>query len=186
MGRTEIRIVGSGGQGVITMGNLLGRTATLYEGKYAAQTQSYGAAVRGGIIWTEVVISDEEIDFPGVIDVDVFVIMSQGAADRYAHEFKQGKIVIIDSSLVHKPPIEDSALYQIPASELSERKLGNSLFANMILLGFLVGLKEAVRRSNLIRAIKEEMKLSSLNIEAFEVGFAIASKEGDSGRGFDE
>jgi len=183
MARTEIRIVGSGGQGAITIGNLLGRIATLYEGKYATQAQSYGAAVRGGVIWTEVVISDEEIDYPGMIDVDVFVIMSQSAADRYARDIKQGNIVIIDSSLVQKPSTEDLELYQIPASELAQKKLGNSLFANMILLGFLVGLTEAVRRSNLIKAVKERMKLSSLNIEAFDIGFAIAAQEGDSGRG---
>ncbi|MFX0096590.1 MAG: 2-oxoacid:acceptor oxidoreductase family protein [Candidatus Hodarchaeota archaeon] len=183
MTRTEIRIVASGGQGAITMGNLLGRIATLYEGKYAAQTHSYGAAVRGGVIWTEVVISDYEIDYPGVIDTDVFIIMSQSAADRYVRDIKRGDMVIIDSSLVQNPPIEDLVLYQIPASELAEEKFGNSLFANMILLGFLVGLTEAVRRNNFIKAAKEWMKLSSENIKAFDIGFSIASQEGDSGRG---
>ena len=177
MTRTEIRIVGSGGQGAITMGNLLGRIATLYEGKYATQTQSYRAAVRGGVIWTEVVISDEEIDFPGVIDVDVIVIMSQDAANRYEQDIKRGNIVITVSSLVQKPSIEDVGLYQIPASELAQKKLGNDLFANMILLGFLVGLTKAVRRNNLVKAVKGWMKLSTQNIDAFDIGFAIAAQE---------
>lgn len=177
MTRTEIRIVGSGGQGAITMGNLLGRTATLYEGKHATQTQSYGAAVRGGVIWTEVVISNEEIDFPGVINVDVIVVMSQDAADRYVKDIKRSNIVITDSSLVQKPSIGDEGFYQIPASELAQKKLGNSLFANMILLGFIVGLTKAVSRHNLVRAVERWMKLSAQNIEAFDIGFAIATQE---------
>ncbi|MFX1486407.1 MAG: 2-oxoacid:acceptor oxidoreductase family protein [Promethearchaeota archaeon] len=183
MVRAEIRIVGSGGQGAITIGSLLGRVATLYERKVAAQTHSYGAAVRGGIIWTEVVISDEEIDYPGVIETDAIIVMSQEAADRYASDIREGSTVIIDSSLVQKPSTGGVEPYQIPASELAERKLGNGLFANMILLGFLVGLTGVVNKSSLTKAVKEGMRLSDLNIRALEIGFTLSeSKESSEGR----
>lgn len=178
MVRAEIRVVGSGGQGAITIGNLLGRVATLYERKAAAQTQSYGAAVRGGIIWTEVVISDEGIDYPGVIETDAIIIMSQEAADRYAGDIKESSIVIIDSSLVQKASVGDVEPYQIPASELAEKKLGNNLFANMILLGFLVGLTGFVSKSNVVKAVEEGMRLSNLNVKAFEIGLTLSENKG--------
>lgn len=181
MVRTEIRIIGSGGQGAITIGNLLGRVAALHEKKAAAQTQSYGAAVRGGIIWTEVVISDSKIDYPGVIDTDVIVIMSQEAADRYASDIKESRMVIIDSSLVRKPPVGDADLYQIPASELAEKELGSGLFANMILLGFLTGLTGVINKNSLVKAVEEGMRLSDLNVKALEIGFTLSEKKGSTG-----
>ena len=46
--RTEIRICGFGGQGVILAGIILGKSACLFDGKEAVQTQSYGPEARGG------------------------------------------------------------------------------------------------------------------------------------------
>ena len=74
--RREIRIAGFGGQGVILAGIVLGKAASLYDGLYAVQTQSYGPEARGGASRAEVVISDEEIDYPKVQSPDILVAMS--------------------------------------------------------------------------------------------------------------
>ncbi|MGQ9722667.1 MAG: 2-oxoacid:acceptor oxidoreductase family protein [Candidatus Jordarchaeum sp.] len=177
MVRTEIRIVGSGGQGAITMGELLAKTATVYEGKIATQVMSYGAKVRGGDIWTEVVISDEEIDYPGAIDADIYIFLSQEAVDKHEGEVKKDRTVIIDSSLVNKWSVESMKIYQVPASELSEKELGSNLYSNMILLGFLVALTGIIKRETIIKAVRETVKYPNINTRALEIGFALADRE---------
>ena len=77
MSRTEIRITGFGGQGVILAGIVLGHAVAVHEGKKAVQTQSYGAETRGGAAKAEVIVSDEKIDYPKVISADITITMSQ-------------------------------------------------------------------------------------------------------------
>ena len=88
--RREIRIAGFGGQGVILAGIVLGKAASLYDGLYAVQTQSYGPEARGGASRAEVVISDEEIDYPKVQSPDILVAMSHEALITYMHDLKRG------------------------------------------------------------------------------------------------
>ena len=81
--RQEVRIGGFGGQGVIMTGIVIGKAASLFDGKNAVQTQSYGPEARGGASKTEVVISDEPIDYPKVQAPDIFIAMSQTALMKY-------------------------------------------------------------------------------------------------------
>ena len=60
--RTEFRLSGSGGQGLLLAGIVLAEAA-IHEGKNAVQTQSYGPEARGGASKAEVVVSDEDIDY---------------------------------------------------------------------------------------------------------------------------
>ena len=75
--RYEIRLAGSGGQGLILAGVILAEAAGIYDGKFVCQTQSYGPEARGGASKAEVVISDEEIDYPKAIRPDVLLAMNQ-------------------------------------------------------------------------------------------------------------
>jgi 2-oxoglutarate ferredoxin oxidoreductase subunit gamma len=177
MVRTEIRIVGSGGQGVITMGELLARAATIYEGEIATQVTSYGAKVRGGDLWTEVVISDEEIDYPGAIDADIYVFTSQEAVDKQGGAIKKNKIVIVDSTLVRSWPFEDVKIYPVPATELAEKELGSNLYSNMILLGFLVAITGIIKKETILKAVRETVKHPNINTRALEIGFTLADRE---------
>ena len=74
--RTEIRIAGFGGQGILMCGIVIAKAASLFDHIYAVQTQSYGPEARGGASRTEVVISDDEIDYPKVESPEIFVVMS--------------------------------------------------------------------------------------------------------------
>ena len=82
--RTEIRLAGEGGQGMILAGIILAEAAAMYDDKYAVQTQSYGPEARGGASKAEVIIDSGEIDYPEVINADVLVALSQEACDKYA------------------------------------------------------------------------------------------------------
>ena len=81
--RTEIRIGGFGGQGVILAGIILGKAASLFDEKEAVQTQSYGPEARGGASKCEVVISDSEVDYPKVQSPDILIAMSNEALIKY-------------------------------------------------------------------------------------------------------
>ena len=70
--RYEIRLSGEGGQGLVLAGKILAEAAAIYDDKNATQSQSYGPEARGGASRSEVIISDEEIDYP-VVFVDFAV-----------------------------------------------------------------------------------------------------------------
>ena len=81
--RKEIRICGFGGQGIVLAGVILGKAASVYSEYHAVQTQSYGPEARGGASRSEIVISDAPVGFPGVMEADVLVALSQPAFDKY-------------------------------------------------------------------------------------------------------
>ena len=90
MSRTEVRFAGFGGQGILFAGITLGRAACLYGGKQATQTQSYGTEARGGASRCDVVIDEEEVDYPGVTSPDILVAFSQEAYDKLSGGMKEG------------------------------------------------------------------------------------------------
>ena len=92
--RTEIRIGGFGGQGVILAGIILGKAASIFDKNEAVQTQSYGPEARGGASRTEVVVSDEEIDYPKVSHPDILVAMSHEALIKYMDDLKDEGVFV--------------------------------------------------------------------------------------------
>ena len=80
--RLEIRLAGSGGQGLILAGLILAEAVGIHEGKFVTQTQSYGPEARGGASRSEVVISDQEIDYPQAVKPDILLCMNQAACDQ--------------------------------------------------------------------------------------------------------
>ena len=87
--KQELRLSGTGGQGLITAGIILAEAALL-DGKLAIQSQSYGPEARGGASKAEVIISDEAIHFPKVTDPNLLLAMSQEAATKYSHDLTAG------------------------------------------------------------------------------------------------
>ena len=151
--------------------------AVLYDKKGATQTQSYGGQARGGAARSEVIISDESIDYPQVINPDILVAMSQRALDKYIKDLKPGGILIVDSELVKDLPQNRSlSLYRIPASQIASQEFGRTIVANMIMLGFLVGLTEVVSRQALKKSVRESVPegTKDLNLRALKKGEEIA------------
>ena len=89
----EIRLVGSGGQGLILCAVILAKAA-LKNGVYVAQSQSYGAAARGGACRAEVVFSETPIDFPKVEQSDFLLALNQTSLDQYISSAKPGSFVM--------------------------------------------------------------------------------------------
>ncbi len=175
--KIEVRLSGSGGQGMILAGIILAEAAGVYDGKEVVQTQSYGVEARGGATRAEVIISDEEIVFPEVTRPDILLAMNQASADKFLGSLKEDGTLILDSSNVKGATATNAKVYRIPITELA-LKAGGVIVSNIVALGTLVGLtgvasEEGVRKAVLSRVPRGTEELNS---RALDLGLQ-ASKE---------
>jgi 2-oxoglutarate ferredoxin oxidoreductase subunit gamma len=175
MERTEIRIAGTGGQGVILAGILLA-DAAVRDGKKVVQTQSYGPEARGGASRSEVIISDQEVDYPEVLEADILLCMSQEACDRYAGKLKKGGILVLDTVHVHRAPLIRAV--RVPITELARQATGREITANIVALGLLAGLTGVVSRESLEAAVRARAPrgTAEMNLKALAVGLEYAAR----------
>ncbi|MDX9991419.1 MAG: 2-oxoacid:acceptor oxidoreductase family protein [Anaerolineales bacterium] len=174
--RTEIRLAGEGGQGMILAGIILAEAAAIYDGKQTTQTQSYGPEARGGASRSEVVISDGEIDHPEVLDPDVVVVLSQVAYNKFAKTVRKGGLLIVDDECVEVEP--QSIAIRVPVVRLSRETTGRAITANTVALGVLVGLSGVVSRTAIEQAViaRAPKGTEEINRKALEAGFLAAEQ----------
>jgi 2-oxoglutarate ferredoxin oxidoreductase subunit gamma len=172
--RTEIRLAGEGGQGMILAGIILAEAASIYDGKMAVQTQSYGPEARGGASKSEVVIASGEIDHPEVLSADVVVTLSQEAFDKYAGSVKPGGLLIVDDDAVYSLRAPNAV--KIPIGWLALQTTGKAITANTVALGVLVGLTGVVSRQAIEKAVtaRAPRGTEEMNRKALEAGFEAA------------
>ena len=174
--RYDIRLSGSGGQGLIMMGIILAEAIGVYDGKEVAQTQSYGPEARGGSSKAEVIVSDEEIDYPKAIKVDLLLAMNQKALDEYYEDLKPDGMLIVDSTFVNSIPVANAV--QIPFTRLARDRFKKEMVANIVALGAISELtsivsKKAIEAAVLARVPKGTEKL---NRDALKAGMAAAKR----------
>lgn len=172
--RTEIRIAGTGGMGVVLAGVILGHAAAVYANLEALQSQSYGSEARGTAAKSEVIISDEPIHYPKVRSSDYFIVMSQKALDMYLPGAKKGSVVIADPDLVDTSSIKEYELIRVPAMTTAD-KLGMRLVSNMVMLGALVQKSGLFPLEYLEKALKDlvNVKALQLDVDAIRAGAEI-------------
>jgi 2-oxoglutarate ferredoxin oxidoreductase subunit gamma len=171
--RVEVRFSGFGGQGIIKSGIILASAACIHGGKNAVQTQSYGPESRGGACKSEVVISEEDIDFPKVVEPDVLVVMSQHAYNDYMGDVKAGGTVIMDPDMIpSERELKDVKVYKVPATKIAEQ-LGRRVVANIVMLGAFVAITGLLDATAMKEAVKENVPKGTeeLNLTAFEKGY---------------
>ena len=173
--RYEVRLTGEGGQGIVLAGVILAEAAAIYDGINATQTQVYGPESRGGASKAEVIISDEEIDYPKALSVDLLLAFTQVAADKYGSDVKPGGIVIIDSGKVVRPPTGELRIHALPIMETAKETVGKVMVANIVSLGAIVGLSKIVSRDAIERAVLARVPKGTeeLNRRAIQAGFAL-------------
>ncbi|MCX7995796.1 MAG: 2-oxoacid:acceptor oxidoreductase family protein [candidate division WOR-3 bacterium] len=176
--RYEIRLSGSGGQGLILAGKILAEAAAIYDGKNATQSQSYGPEARGGSSRSEVIISDVDIDYPKAVNIDLLLALTQEACDKYWKDVKEGGVIIVDSRFVSKLPEGKFKVYSIPITEIAEQKTGKSLVANIVALGIITEITKVVSREAMESAILSRVPRGTeeLNLKAFRAGVAFAQE----------
>ena len=171
--RFEIRIAGFGGQGVVTIGKVLGTAFSVYGGKNSVNTQSYGPESRGGACRSEVVVSDGEINYPYVRKADVLIALSQVALDTYVAEVKPDGILVIDPEAVKRLPVAGGLrIVKVPMVSLSH-EIGDVKYQNTVALGALYALiGDLIEEAPLLEALRKSVpaKTLDLNLGAFEKG----------------
>jgi 2-oxoglutarate ferredoxin oxidoreductase subunit gamma len=174
--RYEIRLSGSGGQGLILMGIILAEAIGIYDGKYVAQTQSYGPEARGGSSKSEVIVSDEEIDYPKAMSVDLLLAMNQKSCDDFYPDLKPEGLLIVDSTFVTQVPTPKA--FQIPFTRIAREEFKREVVANIIALGALSQLTPVVSAKAIESAVLARVPKGTekLNRDALRAGMSAAKK----------
>lgn len=179
MSRQEICLSGFGGQGIITAGYILGKGAALFDERHVTFTKSYGPESRGGACAAQLMIADEPINYPRLIEPEVLVIMSQEAYDKHIASLKPGGLLLVDEDLVSiDEPRTDVEMHAIPATRIAERELGRKIVANIVMLGFVAAHCDAVSVDGLREAVLSSVPKGTeeLNTSAFEAGYRYAEQ----------
>ncbi len=168
----EIRLSGSGGQGLILSSIILAEAAT-FEGKYVTQSQSYGPEARGGASRAEVIISDMPIDYPLVREADILLALTESALEKYRYSIKDSGLILYDNSINGK--IFRAHYYSYPIMETAYRQIRNPITANMVSLGVISRCNipvnpETIKKYILARVPKNT---SEINIKAFSYGQSL-------------
>jgi 2-oxoglutarate ferredoxin oxidoreductase subunit gamma len=181
--RTEIRITGYGGQGVILCGHIIGRAAAINANKHATQIQSFGPEARGSACSTTVVVSDIEILYPYIQHPDFFVAMSSEGYEKHRDEMKENGILIYASDLVTPREEDMKRAYGVPATTIAEQ-LGRRLVQNIVMLGFVAAVIKVVPKELMREAVKAAVPAGTeeLNLKAFDAGWDEYDRNYGEGR----
>ncbi|HMB32088.1 MAG TPA: 2-oxoacid:acceptor oxidoreductase family protein, partial [Desulfohalobiaceae bacterium] len=140
MKRYRFLFAGSGGQGVITAAIILAEAAVLYEDINAVQSQSYGAAARGGITRSDVIISDSEIHFPKVNQPNFLICLNQESYNKYYQIIRPGGILLSDSHFVQIQQRAEAQQINLPLYQSVIQEIGDPIVLNICMLGALQAL----------------------------------------------
>jgi len=178
MTRMEVRISGLGGQGVLLAGVILGTAVTQYEGRYASQTQSYGAETRGGPARSDVIVSDQKIPYPLLSGCDILIAMNQSTLKGDEEDLRAGSTLIVDEDLVKEiPSMQGLKLFKIPATRSSQEAFKSKTYANMVMLGAMSEITSIAGSEALKNAISSLVPKETLqaNLAAFDLGIRLAT-----------
>lgn len=173
---------------MITAGIILANAASIYEGKNAVQSQSYGPEARGGASKAEVIISDEEINFPKVTSPDFLVALTQEAYDKYSKDIKPGSTVVVDGAFVKNTGGGDFRLYSMPVTGTVLERLGKQLGANIATIAAANAVGGFVSEEALLKSVLSMIPKGTedFNRNAYGIGLELAAEalERGSGKGF--
>ena len=180
--KIEIRFAGEGGQGLLSAATILGESLTLDTDLYVCQSQNYGPESRGGLSYSDLIISEGEIDFPKVKRPDILVCMSNEAYLKFKTQVESKAIflLLIDPDLVTAAPYTlqgGGRLIRVPAAALSEQIFGSRIGANSVLLGTLHAVLSLGSRDALESVLRKTWPgLAGKNVQAFRKGIAMAER----------
>ena len=169
----QIMLTGSGGQGMILAGIILAKAGIL-DGLHVTQTQSYGPEARGGASRAEVILDEESIDYPKVVQADVILAMTQEAADKFHGKLKPGGVLVVDPMYVQTVPAVDGLVHRVPITQLAKEATGRAITANIVALGALNRAADLVSPAALEEAVLDSVPkgTEALNRKALEAGSA--------------
>jgi 2-oxoglutarate ferredoxin oxidoreductase subunit gamma len=172
--RLEIRIAGTGGQGLILAAKMLAE-ALAAGGRHVAQSQTYEPTSRGGYCNSDLVAADREVDYPLATALDALVLLDRMAVAPSWPLLKPGALVLADTRLCPELPSGDVRALQLPMTRTAI-ELGSERVANIVALGALAALGGLCEREALERAVRAETPRNyvDLNLDALAAGWRLA------------
>jgi 2-oxoglutarate ferredoxin oxidoreductase subunit gamma len=176
LNRFEIRLSGLGGQGILTLGKIMGQALALDHGYFVAQTQSYGPEARGGASRSDLVISSSAISYPKTISLDLLVALSQEACNKFFTNLKSDGALVVDTSMVAQTPT--NIFLGLPFTDMA-KKTGLVQTTNIVTLGALTHFMPFMKVASVRKSLKSVLppKIIDINIKAFNAGFNAAKKK---------
>jgi len=168
MATKKMFFAGTGGQGVLLMGQMV-CSAALLDDKDVTFFPSYGPEMRGGTANCTVIVSDKPISSPLIFEADVVVAMTLPSMLKFEPTLKPGGILILNKSLIQQAPKRsDITVVEVPAIELAQ-ELGNARAANIIMLGAFVRSTNIVSSENVEKVIREIFGAKKADLVDFEL-----------------
>lgn len=173
--KVELRLSGSGGQGVILAAIILA-DAAIEEGINAIQTQSYGPEARGGASKAEVIISKDEIKYPKVINCDILLALTQSSYDKYIASLSKNGILVADESVnVNRDALYK--IYRLPILDTAQNKIGTHMVSNIVSVGALYALigEDVISKDVMMHSVANRVPPVTIdkNMSAFEEGIKL-------------
>ncbi|MDA3918682.1 MAG: 2-oxoacid:acceptor oxidoreductase family protein [Deltaproteobacteria bacterium] len=178
MERSRIVFSGSGGQGVITAAIILAKAAAIFEGKNAIQSQSYGAAARGGATRTDIVIADSEINFPKVLQPNILVSLTQESYNKFSPIIRPGGLLLVDSKYVTIGKKVDAKHKVLPMFDTVLKEIGKPIVFNICMLGALIGITKLIKPESILKVLETTIPkdFMEMNKKALEMGIKMGKK----------
>jgi len=172
---TRIVCSGFGGQGILTLGNVIAEIG-LIQDKHVTWMPSYGAEMRGGTANCSVILSDKMIGSPMVQNnIDILCAMNRPSVDKFLPRVKPGGLVLINTSIVtDKIARDDVKIIELDATNIAV-KVGNARVSNMVMLAGFVKEAGLFTLDEITRVLEKRFAgrradLIPLNIEAIKLG----------------
>lgn len=171
----KVICAGFGGQGVMSMGQLLAYAGMLDE-RFVSWMPSYGPEMRGGTAYCSVMVSDSPVGSPIVTgNASCAIVMNLPSLRKFEKTVAAGGVLLVNSSMTNEKSTRDDVdVLYVPANDLA-KKCGNTKAANMVMLGAYLGITKVASPDTIIEAFKKVFgkkakKLLPLNVEAIRRG----------------
>lgn len=171
----KIVFTGSGGQGLISAAIILGEAAVIHENLEAVQSQSYGAAARGGATRSDVIISNQRINIPKAFQPEVLICLTQEAYSTFSPIIRPGGLLITDKRFVKTARKVDARQVELDLYQSVLDQIGRPVVFNISVLGVLIGLRSIVRKESVLKVLADKFPPSFMagNTQALELGYAL-------------
>ena len=172
MNNYQLRFSGTGGQGMMLIGDLMAHYYGMVEDKQIVLLKSYGPEARGGASRSELIVDEEEC-YPAITRPDFLLAMSQQAYDLYTEDADENTVILIDEDLVKKTDDRFPKTYRLPLTEIAKEKTGKAICANIVALGAMTKILN-IDPDKMLDVLKEKLpeRIRKINLTAYEEGYA--------------
>lgn len=174
MDNFQLRFAGTGGQGMMLIGDLMAYYYGIIADKQIVLLKSYGPEARGGACRSELIVDEEEC-YPAVTCPDLLLAMSEQSYHLYTEDIDQDTIILVDSDLVKDADLNHPHTYQVPLTAIAKETTGKTICANIVALGVMTKLlKIAPEEMPEVLKTKLPARILEINLQAFQAGYEVA------------